>query len=48
MRKDAVLNLMVKSNGTTLILDQLIENEMIEKVTFNDQDFFLRKFSHII
>ncbi|NTW24354.1 MAG: radical SAM protein [Lentimicrobium sp.] len=45
MRKDAVMELMTKSNATELILNQLIENELIEKVTFNNQDYFLRKFN---
>ncbi|MHC1774752.1 MAG: radical SAM protein [Lentimicrobium sp.] len=45
MRKDAVLELMTKSNATAFVLEQLIENELIERVTFNGQDFFLRKFN---
>jgi len=48
MRKDAVMELMTKSNATELILNQLIENELIEKVTFNYQEYFLRKFSKIL
>ena len=48
MRKDAVLELMAKSNSTEFILNQLIDSELIEKVSFNNQDFFLRKFSKIL
>lgn len=48
MRKDAVMELMTKSNASELILNQLIENELIEKVTFNNQEYFLRRFSKIL
>ncbi|MFH1121815.1 MAG: radical SAM protein [Bacteroidota bacterium] len=47
MRRDAVLELLARSNATETSLNHLIENELIEKVTFNKQDFYLRKFSGI-
>lgn len=48
MRRDAVVELMAKSNATELTLNQLIESELMEKVTFNNQEYFLRKFSKIL
>jgi wyosine [tRNA(Phe)-imidazoG37] synthetase (radical SAM superfamily) len=48
MRMDAVVELMTKSSSAEFTLNQLIENELIEKVTFNNQEFFLRKFSKIL
>lgn len=44
MRRDAVMELMAKTETPALVLEQLIDNELIEKVYFNDQEFFLRKF----
>jgi len=46
MRKDAVMELMSKSNATEANLNILIENGLIKQVKYNDQEYFLRKFSH--
>lgn len=46
MRKDAVMELMSKSNATESNLNILIENGLIKQVKYNDQEYFLRKFSH--
>jgi wyosine [tRNA(Phe)-imidazoG37] synthetase (radical SAM superfamily) len=46
MRKDAVMQLMAKSNASTESLDQLIRNGLIEKISYNKQEYFLRKFGH--
>jgi len=44
MRKDAVIALMAKANATPEILDKLIRDGFIEKIGFNNQEYFLRKF----
>lgn len=46
MRQDAVLELMAKSNASNEILNNLIDNKLIKKVSFNNQDFFIRSFGH--
>jgi len=48
MRKDAVKQLMAKSNAPAESLDLLISSGLIEKISYNRQDYFLRKFSHNI
>lgn len=48
MRKDAVKQLMAKSNAPAESLDLLISSGLIEKISYNRQDYFLRKFSHKI
>ena len=45
MRKDAVMALMAKANATPEILDKLISDGFIEKLGFNNQEYYLRKFS---
>jgi wyosine [tRNA(Phe)-imidazoG37] synthetase (radical SAM superfamily) len=45
MRKDAVIELMAKANATPEILDKLISDGFIEKLGFNNQEYYLRKFS---
>jgi len=45
MRKDAVIALMSKANATPEILDKLIRDGFIEKLGFNNQEYYLRKFS---
>lgn len=45
MRKDAVIELMAKSNASEENLKKLIEKEFLKKVTYNNQEYFLRKFS---
>jgi len=45
MRKDAVIALMAKANATPEILDKLISDGFIEKLGFNNQEYYLRKFS---
>lgn len=47
MRKDAVMQLMAKSNATAESLDQLISSGLVEKISYNRQEYFLRKFGHI-
>jgi len=48
MRKDAVIQLMAKSDASAESLDQLISSGLIEKISYNRQEYFLRKFSHSI
>ena len=45
LRKDAVIELMAKANDTPEILDKLINDGFIEKLGFNNQEYYLRKFS---
>lgn len=45
MRKDAVMQLLAKSNAPLDSLNQLIENGLIKIVCFNNQEYYLRKFS---
>jgi len=45
MRKDAVIALMAKANATPEILDKLISDGFIKKLGFNNQEYYLRKFS---
>lgn len=45
MRKDAVMQLLEKSNAPLDSLNQLIENGLIKIVSFNNQEYYLRKFS---
>ncbi len=45
MRKDAVLALLAKTNETEEALNRLIEQQLIQKLEFNDQDYYLRKFN---
>jgi wyosine [tRNA(Phe)-imidazoG37] synthetase (radical SAM superfamily) len=44
MREEAVNELMEKSNATLVDLNQLIELGRIEKISYNKQAYFLRKF----
>jgi wyosine [tRNA(Phe)-imidazoG37] synthetase (radical SAM superfamily) len=46
LRKDAVLELMTKSNASEENLNQLIDNGSIKIVNFNNQDYFLRRFGN--
>lgn len=46
MRRDAVLELMAKSNTTEKSLNLLIDNGLIKIVNFNKQDYFLRRFGN--
>jgi wyosine [tRNA(Phe)-imidazoG37] synthetase (radical SAM superfamily) len=46
MRKDAVLELMAKSNAMEEDLNQLIDNGLIKIINFNNQDYFLRRFGN--
>jgi len=46
MRKDAVMELMSKSNATNTDLNKLIEEGRLRKVDYNDQEYFLRKFGN--
>jgi wyosine [tRNA(Phe)-imidazoG37] synthetase (radical SAM superfamily) len=45
MRKDAVLQLLAKSNTPVDSLNQLVNNNLIKIVSFNNQEYYLRKFS---
>lgn len=45
MRKDAVMQLLEKSNSSLASLNQLIDNGLIKIVSFNNQEYYLRKFS---
>jgi wyosine [tRNA(Phe)-imidazoG37] synthetase (radical SAM superfamily) len=45
MRKDAVLQLLAKSNAPLDSLNQLIENGLIKIVSFDNHEYYLRKFS---
>ncbi len=45
MRKDAVLQLLAKSNAPVKSLNQLVDNGLIKIVSFNKQEYYLRKFS---
>ncbi len=45
MRKDAVLQLLAKSNTPVDSLNQLVYNNLIKIVSFNNQEYYLRKFS---
>ncbi|MCX6234285.1 MAG: radical SAM protein [Bacteroidetes bacterium] len=44
MRRDAVLELMAKSNATEERLNILIDNGLIKKINFNNQVYYLRNF----
>ena len=44
MREDAVLELLRKNRDDNSLLDIMIKNKQIEKVTYNDIAFYLRKF----
>jgi wyosine [tRNA(Phe)-imidazoG37] synthetase (radical SAM superfamily) len=44
MRKDAVMQLMAKSNATEENLNLLINSGLIEKISYNKQEYYLRKF----
>jgi len=46
MRRDAVLELMAKSNATEESLNLLIDNGLIKIINFNNQDYFLRRFGN--
>lgn len=46
MRKDAVLELMAKSNASSEVLNKLIDSKLIRKISFNNQDFFVRCFGY--
>lgn len=45
MRKDAVMQLLAKSNTPADNLNQLVNNNLIKIVSFNNQEYYLRKFS---
>jgi wyosine [tRNA(Phe)-imidazoG37] synthetase (radical SAM superfamily) len=45
MRKDAVLALMAKTNETEEVLNGLLEQQIIQKLEFDNQDYYLRKFN---
>ncbi len=45
MRKDAVLALMAKTNETEEVLNGLLEQQLIQKLEFDNQDYYLRKFN---
>jgi wyosine [tRNA(Phe)-imidazoG37] synthetase (radical SAM superfamily) len=45
MRKDAVMQLLAKSNTPADNLNQLVKNNLIKIVSFNNQEYYLRKFS---
>jgi wyosine [tRNA(Phe)-imidazoG37] synthetase (radical SAM superfamily) len=45
MREDAVMQLLQKTNGKINLLNRLIEKRMIQKLEFNGNAFYLRKFS---
>jgi len=47
MRRDAVMQLLAKSNASENDLNQLIENGSIKIINFNNQDYFLRRFSNV-
>ncbi len=46
MRKDAVIQLLNKSNVSEKSLKRLITDGLIKKVSYNNQEYFLRKFSN--
>jgi wyosine [tRNA(Phe)-imidazoG37] synthetase (radical SAM superfamily) len=46
MRKDAMMELMSKSNATKADLNKLIEEGHLRRVDYNDQEYFLRKFKN--
>lgn len=46
IRKDAVVELLAKSNTSHDVLNALIESKVIERVNFRNQEFFIRRFSH--
>jgi len=46
MRKDAVKLLMAKSNASDENLNLLVSSGFLEKITYNKQDYFLRKFGN--
>lgn len=48
MRKDAVYELMARSNATEENLISLIDNGLLMKIDFNHHDYFLRKFSNYL
>jgi len=45
MRKDAVFELMEKSDATEKDFNKLIKNGLIKKIVFQDREFYLRKFN---
>jgi wyosine [tRNA(Phe)-imidazoG37] synthetase (radical SAM superfamily) len=45
MRNDAVMKLMLQTNETEEVLNRLITEGQIQKIHFQNQDYFLRKFS---
>jgi len=45
MRKDAVMQLLAKSNTPVERLNELVDNGLIKIVSFNNQEYYLRKFS---
>jgi wyosine [tRNA(Phe)-imidazoG37] synthetase (radical SAM superfamily) len=45
MRKEAVMQLLAKSNAPLASLNQLIENGLIKIVSFDNHEYYLRKFS---
>ena len=47
MRKDAVIELMAGSNASEDILKHLIDIGLIEKISYNKQEYFLRKFGNL-
>lgn len=48
MRKEAVLQLMTRSNATEENLDALINKGLLMKIEFNHEDYYLRKFSDVL
>lgn len=46
MRMDAVMELMVHSGATENNLKMLIDSGLINQIHFNNQDFFIRNFTH--
>lgn len=48
MRRDAVYELMARSNATEENLISLIDNGLLMKIDFNHHDYFLRKFSNYL
>jgi len=44
MRKDGVFELLARSDATEKDFNQLIEKGLIEKIVFQDKEFYLRKF----
>lgn len=46
MREDAVIELMGKSNASPTNLTTLIDKGLLKKINFNNENYFLRKFSN--